>query len=105
LKIARITWHSLRHSHATLLDTTGAPLGTVQALLGHATSEITREIYLHAIPEDQRRAVANDLITCAQKWLTCFTPFFTAEERKHACVQHRLFFAQVEFCDNLIFRR
>ena len=27
------------------------------------------------------------------------------EEKKHAGVQHRLFFAQVEFCDNLIFRR
>jgi integrase len=53
-----ITWHSLRHSHATLLDSVGAPLGTVQALLGHSTSEITREVYLHAIPEDQRRAVA-----------------------------------------------
>jgi hypothetical protein len=33
-------------------------LGTVQALLGHPTSEITRKVYLHAIPEDQRRAVA-----------------------------------------------
>jgi hypothetical protein len=48
---------------------------------------------------------AADVIRCAQKWLTHFTPFFTAEERKHAGVQHRLFFAQVEFCDNLIFRR
>src|SRR5213082_1354383 len=48
---------------------------------------------------------ADDLITCAQKWLASFTPFFTAEEREHAGVQHRLFFAQVEFCDNLIFRR
>jgi integrase len=52
-----ITWHSLHHSHATLLDSVGAPLGTVQALLGHSTSEITRDVYLHAIPEDQRRAV------------------------------------------------
>ena len=49
---------SLRHSHATMLDATGAPLGTVQALLGHSSSEITREVYLHAIPEDQRKAVA-----------------------------------------------
>ncbi|HYY71976.1 MAG TPA: hypothetical protein VE778_00130 [Candidatus Bathyarchaeia archaeon] len=33
-------------------------------------------------------------------------PFYrTAEERAHAGVQHRPFFAQVEFCDNLIFRR
>jgi hypothetical protein len=48
---------------------------------------------------------ADEMISCAQKWLTRFTPFFTSEERKHACVQHRLFFAQVEYCDNLIFRR
>jgi len=59
LGLSGITWHSLRHSHATLLDATGAPLGTVQALLGHSTSDITREVYLHAIPEDQRRAVAS----------------------------------------------
>jgi len=46
-------------SHATLLDAAGAPLGTVQSLLGHLTSEFTREVYLHAMPEDQRRAVAS----------------------------------------------
>lgn len=46
-----------------------------------------------------------DLLHCGQKWLTTFTPFFTPEERKHAGCQHRLFFAQVEYCDNLIFRR
>lgn len=59
LGLSGITWHSLRHSHATLLDSTGAPLGTVQALLGHSTSDITREVYLHAIPEDLLRAVAS----------------------------------------------
>jgi len=59
LGLLGITWHSLRHSHATLLDAAGAPLGTVQSLLGHSTSELTREVYLHAIPEDQRRAVAS----------------------------------------------
>jgi hypothetical protein len=48
---------------------------------------------------------ANDLVTCAQKWLARFTPFFTPQERKDAGVQHRLFFSQTEFCDNLIFRR
>src|SRR5437879_12489117 len=32
---------------------------------------------------------ADDLITCAQKWLASFTPFFTAEEREHAGVQPR----------------
>jgi len=59
LGLSGITWHSLRHSHATSLEATGAPLGTVQALLGHSSSDITREVYLHAIPEDQRRAVAS----------------------------------------------
>ena len=46
-----------------------------------------------------------DLVTCGQKWLANFTPFFTASEREHAGCQHRLFFAQVEFCDNLVFHR
>ena len=52
-----VTWHLLRHSHATMLDSVGTPIGTMQSLLGHSTPEITREIYLHAIPEEQRRAV------------------------------------------------
>jgi hypothetical protein len=47
----------------------------------------------------------SDLLTCGQKWLARLTPFFTAQERQQAGCQHRLFFSQVEFCDNLIFRR
>jgi len=46
-----------------------------------------------------------DLLTCGQKWLAAFTPFFTDKERKQAGCQHRLFFSQVEYCDNLIFHR
>jgi hypothetical protein len=48
---------------------------------------------------------AEDLSACGQKWLTRLTPFFTERERKQAGCQHRLFFSQIEFCDNLIFRR
>ena len=48
---------------------------------------------------------ARDLLTCGQKWLAAFTPFFKEQERKQAGCQHRLFFAQVEYCDNLIFHR
>jgi hypothetical protein len=44
-------------------------------------------------------------LTCGQKWLARLTPFFTAKEREEARCQHRLFFSQVEYCDNLIFRR
>jgi len=48
---------------------------------------------------------AQDVTRCAQKWLTYLVPFFTARERREAGVQHRLFFAQVEYGDNLIFKR
>jgi hypothetical protein len=48
---------------------------------------------------------AQDLLTCGQKWLAYFTPFFTESERKHHGCQHRLFFAQVEYCDNLVFHK
>ena len=49
-----------------------------------------------------------DILRCVQKWLTALVPFFTARERREAGVQHvqhRLFFAQAEYCDNLIFKR
>jgi hypothetical protein len=62
-----------------------------------------------AAAPDRLQELANsltprDLVTCGQKWLAHLTPFFTAREREHAGCQHRLFFSQVEFCDNLIFR-
>jgi hypothetical protein len=48
---------------------------------------------------------AQDLSSCGHKWLARFTPFFTETERRQAGCQHRLFFSQVELCDNLIFYR
>src|SRR5271155_2386060 len=48
---------------------------------------------------------SRDLLTCAHKWLAAFTPFFTDQERRQAGCQHLLFFAQVEYCGNLIFHR
>jgi hypothetical protein len=46
-----------------------------------------------------------DLVRCGQKWLARLTPFFTRREREHGGCEHRLFFSQVEYCDNLIFKR
>ena len=64
-----MSWHTLRHYHATLLDAAGAPLGTVQALLGHSSPEVTRQIYLHAIPAEQRRAVEGvEKLLVGPKW-------------------------------------
>lgn len=48
---------------------------------------------------------SKDLLTCGQKWLTSCTPFFRETERRQAGCQHRLFFAQVEYCHNLLFFR
>jgi hypothetical protein len=48
---------------------------------------------------------AEDLTRCGHKWLSRLIPFFRpSERREHGC-WHQLFFAQVEYCDNLIFRR
>jgi len=55
--LGNVSWHLLRHSNATLHDSIGTPLGTVQALLGHSSSDITRLVYLHSLAEDKRMAV------------------------------------------------
>jgi len=47
----------------------------------------------------------NDIQRCGQKWLAQLTPFFTPNERRWAGVEHRLFFFEAEYCDNLVFRR
>src|SRR3984893_15000772 len=70
----------------------------------------TANAFLKCAVPDRLQELANsltprDLVTCGQKWLTHFTPFFTAKEREHAGCKHRLFFSQVEYCDNLIFHR
>lgn len=57
LGIVDINWHALRHATATLLDSVGTPLGTVQAILGHSSSEMTRGTYLHSLPAGAREAV------------------------------------------------
>ena len=43
----RLTLHSLRHTHASLMFEGGASLDAVSLRLGHSDSRITKEIYLH----------------------------------------------------------
>jgi len=69
LGLVGVSWHWLRHANATLLDAVGTPLGTVQALLGHSSAEITRDIYLHSIPADARSAVEKlENLLIGPKW-------------------------------------
>ena len=56
LGIAERTSHDLRHSAASLLAQSGIPAVTVQAILGHAESSITRR-YTHAFQEQTAKAL------------------------------------------------
>jgi len=53
----RISWHSFRHTHATLLHANGESLKTAQALLGHSDLETTLNVYTHTVSDSQRNAV------------------------------------------------
>jgi len=55
--IPKVSWHCLRHLHATLLSEAGEPLKVAQAQLGHADLQTTLGVYTHVLPESQRRAV------------------------------------------------
>jgi integrase len=57
LNLPVISWHSFRQTHATLLGEVGESLRTAQAILGHSDLKTTLNVYTHAIPESQRRAV------------------------------------------------
>jgi len=48
---------------------------------------------------------AQELIRCGHKWLKRLIPFFRGSERREHGCWHQLFFSQVEFCENLVFRR
>lgn len=55
-KVPRIVVHGLRHTCATLLISAGVPANVVQQRLGHATVEMTLNIYSHVLPSMQKDA-------------------------------------------------
>jgi integrase len=57
IKQPRISWHSFRNRHATLLTDVGESIKTAQSLLGHSDLGTTLDTYAHAIPDSQRSAV------------------------------------------------
>jgi integrase len=50
-------FHALRHAGASLMDCCGARMGDIQRILGQENRRTT-EIYLHAIGDGQREAIA-----------------------------------------------
>ncbi len=65
LKIEDFDFHSLRHTHATVLLEKGAPLKYIQQRLGHKKIEVTINVYQH-LTEEMRKVgerVLNEMFT------------------------------------------
>ena len=56
--LPNLTFHGLRHSHATLCAALGLPLKVAQERLGHASSRLTADLYMHGSETIQQSAVA-----------------------------------------------
>jgi site-specific recombinase XerC len=54
--IQGVSLHSLRHTHASELLSSGVPIPTVAKRLGHANANVTLSIYAHAIEADELAA-------------------------------------------------
>jgi integrase len=52
---SKIRWHDMRHTHATLLLTDGAPPHEVAKRMGHSVTTLM-ETYAHVLPERERAA-------------------------------------------------
>jgi integrase len=56
--------HDLRHTYGSLLMSQGVPLKTISELMGHASIEVTADVYLHSLDvqvRDTARSVENAL--------------------------------------------
>ena len=51
----RVTAHTLRHTHASILLGQGISVDAISRRLGHENSKITREIYLHITEQLKER--------------------------------------------------
>jgi Phage integrase family len=58
-RLPSLSWHTLRRTHATLLQTSGGSLKDAQAQLGHSRMSTTLEVYTLPIPAHLRLAVEN----------------------------------------------
>ena len=56
--LPRITFHGLRHSHATQLLANGTHMKVAAERLGHTSIGITMDLYSHVLPGMQEEAAA-----------------------------------------------
>jgi integrase len=55
-KLSVITFHGLRHLHASLLLNAGVPIAVVSKRLGHSTISVTVDLYGHLMRDADRQA-------------------------------------------------
>ena len=53
--LPHLTFHGLRHEHASLLLSAGVPITAVSKRLGHASAAITSDLYSHLLDDADRR--------------------------------------------------
>jgi integrase len=56
--IPKVTFHALRHTHASQLIDAGVDIVTISKRLGHAKPDITLRIYAHLFRKDDSKAAA-----------------------------------------------
>ena len=56
--LPKITFHALRHTHASQLIDRGVDVVTVSKRLGHASPDITLRVYAHMFKIDDSKAAA-----------------------------------------------
>jgi integrase len=62
-----VTFHALRHTHASQRIDAGVDIGTISRRLGHASPNITLKVYAHLFRKDDSKA--SDAINEALKGL------------------------------------
>jgi integrase len=55
--VRSIRLHDLRHTHATLMLAAGVPVKVVSQRLGHASVQLTLDVYAHVLPAMDADAV------------------------------------------------
>src|SRR5262249_50734920 len=56
--LPEVTFHALRHTHASQLIDAGVDIVTISKRLGHAQPDITLRIYAHLFRKDDGKAAA-----------------------------------------------
>src|SRR5262245_8776381 len=64
--VPEVTFHALRHTHASQLIDAGVDIVTISKRLGHAKPDITLRTYAHMFRKDDRKAAA--AINAVLKW-------------------------------------